>query len=114
GVIAGLYILLLLLIALAVSFWNIDPSMISDAVMLPPSAAHPLGTDELGRDMLTSLLFGVRISLLVGICAALGASIIGIVVGAIAGYFGGWFDMVLMRITEFFQVVPSFIIASVI
>ena len=114
GVVAGLYIVMLFLILVATMFWNIDPAAIGDGVTLPPSSEHLLGTDELGRDILTSLLFGVQVSLLVGISAALGASIIGTIVGAFAGYFGGLIDKTLMRVTEFFQVVPSFIIASVI
>ena len=65
-----------------------------------PSLAHPLGTDELGRDLLLRLLYGGRVSLLVGIVAALIAAVIGTVVGIAAGYFGGRLDAVLMRVTD--------------
>ncbi len=65
-----------------------------------PSAAHPLGTDELGRDLLLRLLYGGRVSLLVGLMAALFAAVIGTVVGLIAGYYGGALDAVLMRLTD--------------
>jgi peptide/nickel transport system permease protein len=65
-----------------------------------PSAAHPLGTDELGRDMLLRLLEGGRVSLTIGIAAALGAAIVGTTVGLIAGYLGGWADRLLMRFTD--------------
>ena len=66
----------------------------------PPSAAHPLGTDELGRDVLVRLLEGGRISLAVGVCGALLAAAIGTVVGLVAGYAGGAIDAVLMRLTD--------------
>ncbi|HEB79164.1 MAG TPA: ABC transporter permease [Rhodospirillales bacterium] len=67
---------------------------------LPSSPAHPLGTDELGRDVLTRLLYGGRISLMVGLTAALAAAVIGAVVGLLAGYHGGRLDAVLMRFTD--------------
>ncbi len=65
-----------------------------------PSAAHPLGTDELGRDMLARLLEGGRVSLFVGVTAALTAALLGTAVGLPAGYFGGRLDEVLMRLTD--------------
>lgn len=65
-----------------------------------PSSAHILGTDELGRDVLLRLLFGGRVSLLVGVTAALIAAVIGTLVGVIAGYSGGSFDTILMRLTD--------------
>lgn len=66
----------------------------------PPSAAHPLGTDELGRDLLLRLLYGGRVSLLVGIVAALCAAVIGTIVGLLAGYYGGTLDALLMRLAD--------------
>lgn len=65
-----------------------------------PSAAHPLGTDELGRDLLLRLLYGGRVSLFVGLTAALFAAVIGTIVGLTAGYFGGRSDAFLMRFTD--------------
>ncbi len=70
------------------------------AVKLPPSTAHPLGTDELGRDLLLRLLYGGQISLLVGLTAALGAAVIGTAIGLLAGYYGGSWDALLMRLTD--------------
>jgi peptide/nickel transport system permease protein len=67
---------------------------------LPPSMQHPLGTDELGRDLLVRLLYGGRVSLLVGIVGAILAAIIGTLFGLLAGYFGGRFDAFLMRFTD--------------
>ena len=66
----------------------------------PPSAEHPLGTDELGRDLLLRLLYGGRVSLLVGLLAALFAAVIGTVIGLLAGYYGGTLDALLMRLTD--------------
>jgi peptide/nickel transport system permease protein len=57
-----------------------------------PSAGHPMGTDELGRDILSRILYGARVSLLVGICVVVGAGLVGLAIGAFAGYCGGWFD----------------------
>lgn len=66
----------------------------------PPSAAHPLGTDELGRDLLLRLLYGGQVSLMVGLAAALCAAIIGTAIGLLAGYYGGTLDAALMRLTD--------------
>ncbi len=71
-----------------------------------PSRVHPLGTDELGRDLLLRLLQGARVSLFVGMSAALATTAIGAVLGLAAGYFGGWLDAVLMRITDFVIALP--------
>lgn len=65
-----------------------------------PSAAHPLGTDELGRDVLARVLYGGRVSLLVGLTAACAAALIGTTIGLLAGYLGGRFDAALMRLTD--------------
>jgi len=71
-----------------------------------PSAAHWFGTDELGRDLLTRLLFGARISLAVGLFSAAMSAAIGITIGAAAGYAGGWIDDVLMRVADAMLSVP--------
>ncbi len=73
----------------------------------PPSASHWFGTDDLGRDVLTRVLFGGRISLTVGLTATLFSLVIGVVVGALAGYFGGLLDNALMRITDAFLSLPT-------
>ena len=69
--------------------------------------AHPLGTDHLGRDYLTRLLYGAQISLLIGFSAMLISGVIGTTIGVLAGYFGGRTDNVLMRITDYFLVIPD-------
>lgn len=72
-----------------------------------PSSAHWLGTDGLGRDELARLIAGGRITLSVGIVAALVAMLIGTVYGALSGYYGGWFDTILMRVVDVFLSVPT-------
>jgi len=76
----------------------------------PPSATHPMGTDDLGRDQLTRVLLGGRISLSVGILAMLISVAVGTVVGALAGYAGGPLDSLLMRLTEMFLTFPQLFI----
>src|SRR5690606_17184109 len=70
----------------------------------------PLGTDQLGRDIMAGIFHGARISLLIGVVATLISIFIGVMIGAVAGFYGGWVDDVLMRITEAFQTVPSFVL----
>lgn len=74
----------------------------------------PLGTDLMGRDLLVGLLHGARVSLLVGLSSAVIALVIGVVVGAAAGFYRGAADAVLMRITEFFQTIPAFLLAIIL
>lgn len=73
----------------------------------PPSAAHPFGTDVIGRDILARTIYGGQISLLIGMTAMLLEVTLGIVIGALAGYFGGWFDNLLMRFTEAVLIIPQ-------
>jgi peptide/nickel transport system permease protein len=79
----------------------------------PPGPAHRLGTDDLGRDLLTSVIHATRTSLLVGLTAAALSTSIGVLLGAVSGYFGGLLDDLIMRFTEFFQVIPRFFLALV-
>jgi peptide/nickel transport system permease protein len=73
----------------------------------PPSAQHPLGLDDVGVDMLSLMMWGARVSLVVGFAAALVAMLIGGTIGLISGYFGGRTDTVLMRMTDYFLVIPD-------
>ena len=75
---------------------------------MPPSAQHWLGTDPLGRDVLSRIIFGSQVSLKVGFVAVGLATLIGIIVGAAAGYYGGWVDLVLMRFVDLMLCFPSF------
>jgi peptide/nickel transport system permease protein len=77
-------------------------------------AANPLGSDLLGRDILRGIVHGAGVSLLIGLSATIAALGIGVTVGACAGYFRGWVDDVLMRVTELFQTIPSFLLAIVL
>jgi len=77
-------------------------------VLLPPSAQHWLGTDELGRDVLTRIIFGARVSLKVGFVSVGIAAFIGTVAGLFAGYYGGWIDQLLMRFVDIMLCFPTF------
>jgi len=79
-----------------------------------PSAAFPLGTDQFGRSLLGLLIWGARISLLVGLTAAALSVAIGTLVGIVAGHYGGWFSTVVMRITDWFLVMPALVLAIVL
>jgi peptide/nickel transport system permease protein len=91
-----------------------SPFATSNDVLLPPSGAHLMGTDDLGRDLFSAVVHGTRVSLLVGVVSVLIATLIGIVVGGISGFVGGIVDDVLMRFTELFQIVPRFFLALVV
>ncbi|HKV06478.1 MAG TPA: ABC transporter permease [Candidatus Acidoferrales bacterium] len=90
------FVLTLILVILALAApWlaPADPAVQNlPARLAPPSAAHWMGTDELGRDILSRTLYGARVSMFVGISVVLGAGIVGLAIGALAGYCGGWFD----------------------
>ncbi|ROR24595.1 peptide/nickel transport system permease protein [Comamonas sp. BIGb0124] len=115
---AGLFILLAI-VAIA-AFANVlfpgDPlDMVAEPLLWPfTSAEAPLGSDSLGRNVAAGLAHGARVSLAVGAVAAVISLIIGITVGATAGYFGGRIDDILVRITELFQTVPTFLFVIVI
>jgi len=89
---------------------QIDPT----AILQPPSAKHLLGTNEVGEDILSLIIWGSRISLLVGFLATFVAVLVGTAVGVVAGYMGGLTDEALMRITDFFLVIPAVVLAIVV
>ena len=108
---AGLVIIaiVLLLALLAPIISPYDPNDINvKAILLSPSWQHWMGTDGLGRDVLSRMLYGGRISLLVGLVAVGISTSIGIVLGAIAGYYRGWVDTVIMRLVDIMLSIPSF------
>jgi peptide/nickel transport system permease protein len=111
-------ILLLLFVVLALLAPFISPhdplAPNVQASLTPPSAAYPLGTDKLGRDLLSRLLYGAQISLRSGILVVLGAGTFGTVIGLLAGYRGGWADELLMRVTDIFFAFPFLILAMAI
>lgn len=86
-----------------------DPNHIDrKRILEPPSLAHPLGTDDLGRDVLSRMIWGSRISLSVGFVAVGIATVIGMILGALSGYYGGWPDRVIMRFIDIMLSIPTF------
>ncbi len=116
-------VVLILVIAICIVGPFISPYKFSELgsieeVLQPPSLRHWLGTDELGRDVLTRLFYGGRVSLLVGFSSVFSALIVGIIIGAYAGYYGGVLDTILMRFTDIMFSIPVLplliVLASVI
>ncbi len=112
----GLLILALVAAASLIgpAWYGVDPFDTAAAPFTPPGPDAPLGADYLGRDVLAGLLVGGRTSLAVGLVAASLSVVVGVVVGAGAGWFGGAVDRVLMKVTEFFQVLPTLLFAMVL
>jgi peptide/nickel transport system permease protein len=112
GALAGsvaMAILVLLVVLGSFSPYSSVDSNVSERLQ-PPSFRHPMGTDALGRDLLTRILYGGRISLTVGLLVVAITLVIGVTVGALAGYAGGWVDNVLMRITDVALTLPSLLV----
>lgn len=91
-----------------------DPNGITGAFSAKPDLKHLLGTDQVGRDQLSRLIYAARISMVVGIGSMLIAVTIGIILGLISGYFGGLIDMIIMRITDIFMSFPSIMLILVV
>jgi peptide/nickel transport system permease protein len=91
-----------------------DPFALGDMALSAPSSLHPMGTDHLGRDILSAGVWGLRVSLLVGVCSAVISVVLGICIGAPAGYFGGRLDNLLMRATDAFMVLPTFFLILIV
>jgi len=106
----GIIVLALFIIAVSAPF--ISPYNPNDIdrkhILEPPGLHHLLGTDDLGRDVLSRMIWGARISLAVGFVAIGIATIIGMILGAISGYYGGWFDRVIMRFIDIMLSIPTF------
>ncbi len=114
GAVLGLVILLLVMLMAATAplLFPGSPWDMAGAPFSPPGEMGMLlGTDSLGRDVAAGIAHGARISLLVGAVSTLAALLVGVTLGAIAGYLGGIADDVVMRFTEFFQTIPSFVLA---
>ena len=105
----GLIVLTMFLMAAVASLIDADPAAIDVSQrLLPPSWQHLLGTDDLGRSVLVRILYGARISLLVGFLAVGISSAIGIVLGSLAGYYGRWVDALIMRFVDIMLCFPTF------
>lgn len=114
AVAGALTLLLLASAAVLTPLTGSSPRALGEDPLAAPGRAHLLGTDDLGRDILTGLLHGTRVSLLVGLLAAATSGTIGVLVGSVAGSAGGRVDDLLMRVTEFFIVIPTFLLALVL
>lgn len=114
--VAALLVLVLIVAAAVIGpfVYPIDPFDMVGRPSVPPGARFWLGTDVSGRDILAGLIHGARVSLMIGLVASLGATLIGLVMGAFAGYYGGLIDNLLMRTTDFFLTIPSFVLAVVL
>ena len=114
GAVVGLVVLVAVIIMAATAPWIFpgSPWDMASAPFLPPGEMDMLlGTDSLGRDVAAGIAHGARISLMVGAVSTVAALSVGVTLGAIAGYLGGWVDDVVMRFTEFFQTIPTFVLA---
>lgn len=108
-------ILIFIVVAMCASWISpYDPLALGNEPFLPPQRDHLMGTDDLGRDTFSRVLYGTQVSLMVGFLAAATSLIIGTAVGSVSGYFGGLADDVLMRATEYVLVIPRFFLALLI
>ncbi|PCE15835.1 hypothetical protein AUC47_12160 [Microbacterium sp. SZ1] len=116
GVVSLVVLVILLVVCFGASWIAPYPQGQQDLLTgpTPPSGAHWLGTDELGRDYLSEILFAGQISLAIGLAVALLATVVGTALGAIAGYLGGWIGELIMRITDLFLIVPAIALLAVI
>jgi peptide/nickel transport system permease protein len=111
----GVIALVVILAAIASILYPDGPFEMVGGTFEPPfQRPHPLGTDGLGRDVLICIVYGTRVSLLVAIVSTAVAVTVGVLVGAVSGYFGGRLDDLVMRVTELFQTIPSFVFAVVL
>lgn len=116
---AAVVALFILLVFIFISFsasWlaPYDPFSVSRDRFEPPSRRHWAGTDNLGRDVLSRIIFGTRVTIIIGFSVAIIAISIGTIIGALAGFYGGKTDALLMRLLEMFQVIPVFFLAVVV
>ena len=118
---AGLiWIIIMMLIAVTADLWvphffgdptAIDTTTLAQESLQPPSAAHPFGTDKLGRDILSRTVYGAQVSIMVGVVAVGISVIVGLILGAIAAYWGGWWDSIVMRTADVFFAFPYVLFA---
>ncbi|WP_404405294.1 ABC transporter permease [Pelagibacterium halotolerans] len=112
--VVGAVIVLALILTAIFAPWIAPYSPIGQSLserLLPPSAEHWMGTDELGRDIYSRVIYGSQITLTIVLLVAIIAAPAGLVIGAISGYFGGWIDRVLMGVTDIFLSMPKLILA---
>ncbi len=117
AIIGGIFVFLVFVLSVfAPWIAPFNPSRIDiSSILVGPSISHPFGTDDLGRDVLSRMLWGGRISLEVGFVAVGIATIIGVILGSIAGYYGGWIDSMIMRAVDVMLSIPTiFLVLAVI
>ncbi len=115
AVVALVLLVIMVIVALAASLSPYSPTQQDPAhPFQPPTAVHWFGTDELGRDIFTRILYGGRVSLLVGLISTLLTIFLGVAVGALSGYYGGGLDNVLMRITDTFLTLPTIFVLIIL
>ena len=112
--VVGLVIVTALVLVAALAPWLAPQSPYDqdlDRRLRPPDDAHRFGTDQLGRDILSRVVYGARVTLVIVVLVAVIVGPIGLAIGTVAGYFGGWADAVLMRVTDIFMAFPRLILA---
>lgn len=108
---AGIFIVILLASILAPLLTSYDPLKAEmGSVLQAPSLEHIFGTDKVGRDVFARVLYGGRISILIGLGSSLGCAIIGVLLGCYGGYKGGWFDKIVLHISEVFMSFPQLVL----
>jgi peptide/nickel transport system permease protein len=115
AVVSGIVVILVYAaVILGPSLWRLGPDATNPLhALAAPSAAHLLGTDELGRDELSRLLYGGRVTLAIGVAAMATSVIAGVLVGAAAAFYGGWTSVILMRLTDAMLAIPGFFLVIV-
>jgi peptide/nickel transport system permease protein len=116
GLVAAVYLVLLVIAAIAAPLIApADPlAQNLSAINQPPSGAHLLGTDDVGRDILSRIIYGARVSLIAGVASVLLSLVIALPLGLLAGYVGGWIDSVVMRVADAIQTLPALVLALTI
>lgn len=117
GLIGGVIVLAVVLTAVlapALAPANPDLQQIADRLMPPGAGGHLLGTDDVGRDVLSRIIFGSRVSLIVGCLAVLVSGALGTLLGIVAGYYGGWLDGLIMRLVDVQLAIPSLVLAIMV
>ncbi|NEW87757.1 MULTISPECIES: ABC transporter permease [Rhodopseudomonas] len=114
GALLGMIVIVLVVGLALAAPWLIDKNplrIVSRPEVWPfTNPRYPLGTDSIGRNIFAMIVYGARTTLMIGIVAALTATVIGVVIGATAAWFGGWIDEILTRLTELFQTVPNILL----
>jgi len=112
GALGGIFVLVLILVAISAQwiapYWYDDQSW--GEAMQGPSLRHLFGTDDLGRDMLSRVIYGARVSVVVGFSAVAISAVVATVVGTISGYYGGWFDSLFQRLVDIWMSFPALVL----